>query len=62
MEKYVKELFTEEVLEITSKLYGIEREDLYNVGGFENYIYGFDKDNKSYIVRITHNSHVQLIK
>lgn len=26
MEKYVKELFTEEVLEITSKLYGIERE------------------------------------
>lgn len=57
MEKYVKELFTEEVLEITSKLYGIEREDLYIVGGFENYIYGFDKDNKSYIVRITHNSH-----
>lgn len=57
MEKFVKELFTEGVIKEITSLYSIEKEQLYFVGGFENYVYGFEKDNKSYIVRISHSSH-----
>jgi len=55
MEKFVKELLTEKVLNEVKNLYAIN--ELYYVGGFENFIYGFDKDNQSYIVRISHSSH-----
>lgn len=57
MEKYVKELLTEKLLSEIAVLYGISKEKLYFVGGFENIIYGFDKNNESYILRITHSSH-----
>lgn len=60
MDKFVKELLTEEVLTEVSKRYNIERKQLYFVGGFENYIYGFDRDEKSYVVRISHSSHRDL--
>lgn len=57
MEKFVKELFTEEILDKTANFYGLSKENLKPVGGFENYIYGFAKGEKSYIVRISHSSH-----
>lgn len=57
MEKFVKELFTDEVLEKVASLYELKKDKLYTVGGFENYIYGFDKEGKSYIVRVSHSSH-----
>ncbi|HPN90226.1 MAG TPA: phosphotransferase, partial [Bacilli bacterium] len=41
----------------TASLYGLTKEELKPVGGFENYIYGFDKEEKSYIARISHSSH-----
>lgn len=56
MEKFVKELLTDKVLEEVGSLYGVKNSDLYFVGGFENYIYGF-KTDKEHIVRITHSSH-----
>lgn len=57
MEKFVKELLTEETLEKTALLYTVEMKELSFVGGFENFIYGFNKKDKSYIIRITHSSH-----
>lgn len=57
MEKIIKSLLTEDVLNSVALCYSINRKDLYFVGGFENFIYGFDKGSKSYIVRITHSSH-----
>lgn len=57
MEKFVRELLTEKVLEKVASLYGVTKEELYYVGGFENFIYGFDREGKSYIVRISHSCH-----
>lgn len=57
MEKFVKELLTDDVLKEIASLYGIKKDDLYFVGGFENFIFGFEKNEKSYIVRISHSSH-----
>jgi len=60
MDKFVKDLLGEDVLTEVSKRYDIEKDALYFVGGFENFIYGFDRDEKSYIVRISHSSHRDL--
>lgn len=57
MEKNVKLLLTNEVMEKVAAFYNLKIEDLYFVGGFENFIYGFKRDDASYIVRITHSSH-----
>ena len=57
MDKFVNDLLTEDILKEVSKRYDVKRENLYFVGGFENYIYGFDRGEKSYVVRISHSSH-----
>jgi Ser/Thr protein kinase RdoA (MazF antagonist) len=57
MDKYVNELFTESIISEVTSLYNISHEELYLVGGFENYVYGFTKEGKSYVVRISHSSH-----
>ncbi|HHZ11603.1 MAG TPA: aminoglycoside phosphotransferase, partial [Acholeplasmataceae bacterium] len=57
MDKFVKELLTEDVLVETAKRYGIGKEKVYFVGGFENFIFGFEANDKSFIVRISHSSH-----
>ena len=43
MDKYVNELFTESIISEVTSLYNISHEELYLVGGFENYVYGFTK-------------------
>lgn len=60
MEKHVKELLTEEVLVAVAQFYEIERNELMYVGGFENYIYGFKKNQDEFVVRLTHTSHRDL--
>lgn len=60
MDKFVKELLTEDVLVETAKRYGIGKEKVYFVGGFENFIFGFEANDKSFIVRISHSSHRDL--
>ena len=39
MDKFVNDLLTEDILKEVSKRYDVKRENLYFVGGFENYIY-----------------------
>ncbi|NLZ15783.1 MAG: phosphotransferase [Erysipelotrichaceae bacterium] len=60
MDKFVKDLLTEDVLIEVANRYNVNKENLYFVGGFENFIYGYDRDNQSYIVRISHSSHRDL--
>ena len=57
MDKNTKELLTEKVIEKAALLYGRKKDALYFVGGFENFVYGFDADGKSYIVRLSHSTH-----
>lgn len=57
MEKNIKSLFNDDILRQVARLYEIELEDLKPVGGFENFIYGFEKGHTDYIVRISHSSH-----
>lgn len=57
MDKFIHALFNDTILEEASKYYDVELNDLYKVGGFENYIYGFTKNNTEYIMRISHSSH-----
>ncbi|MEC0091972.1 phosphotransferase enzyme family protein [Paenibacillus macquariensis] len=40
-----------------SKLYGINKEDCNFIGGFQNSVYSYAKDNKNYVLRFTHDSH-----
>ncbi|MCF7931477.1 MAG: phosphotransferase [Acholeplasmataceae bacterium] len=57
MEAHIKALFSEQVLEKSGLFFGVKLEDLFEVGGFENFIYGYKKEGKDYILRISHASH-----
>jgi len=57
MEAHIKALFNEQVLEKSGLFFGVKLEDLFEVGGFENFIYGYKKEGKDYILRISHASH-----
>lgn len=57
MEKFVKELLTDDVIKSVASIYGLYSEKLTYIGGFENYIYGFNKDENAYILRLSHSSH-----
>ncbi|HEY8364273.1 MAG TPA: phosphotransferase [Haloplasmataceae bacterium] len=58
MEKNIKELITQDCISKVKELYGIEQ--VIEIGGFENFILGYHKDNENYILRITHSSHRNL--
>ena len=57
METHIKKAFTDAILDQVGKLYEIEAKSLYKVGGFENFIYGFEREDKVFIVRISHSDH-----
>ncbi|WP_127531028.1 phosphotransferase enzyme family protein [Paenibacillus kobensis] len=40
-----------------SKLYGIAKEECNFIGGFQNLVYSYAKDNKNYVLRFSHDSH-----
>lgn len=40
------------------ELYGTKSEDLTYVGGFENFVYSFQKDNQDYFIRIGESKHM----
>jgi len=57
MDKRIRELFTDDVLEKAAILFGSSLEKTKKVGGFENYIYQYNRDGLDYILRISHNIH-----
>ena len=60
MDKYIHDLFNDEILVSLIKYYDLTLKDILKVGGFENYIYGYKRDSNDYILRISHSSHRSL--
>lgn len=60
MDKFIHELFTNDIFEDLIKQFGLTSNEVYKVGGFENYIYGYKRHNQDYILRISHSSHRSL--
>ncbi len=56
MEKFIKDLFTKEILEEALSKYELEKDSIKQLGGFESFIYSFISHGKEYILRITHKS------
>lgn len=57
MEPRIKALFNDDILTQAGACFGVLLHDISFVGGFENFIYGFEKNQQSYILRISHTSH-----
>ncbi|RIW29595.1 hypothetical protein D3H55_18530 [Bacillus salacetis] len=57
MEKWVEELFNEEILQKAADYFGGDISSAKKLGDFENYVYEIHKDGKPYILRLTHSSH-----
>ncbi|MCJ8010821.1 phosphotransferase [Paenibacillus sp. KQZ6P-2] len=57
MEKETRELMNDQLLAEAAQLYGLSQQDLTYIGGFQNFVYEYDKGGKPFILRITHSSH-----
>jgi len=57
MEKYIHELFNEDILMQAAVRYSMDRNSLTKIGGFENFVYGYTWEDQEYILRLTHSSH-----
>lgn len=57
MERKTKELMNDQFLSDAAKFYDISLAELKYIGGFQNFIYEYEKKGKLYILRITHSSH-----
>lgn len=57
MEKHIKELLTDEVLEKCALTFGLRLDDVTYIGGFENFVYEFKRNEIEYILRIGHSDH-----
>ncbi|MBS4539164.1 phosphotransferase [Clostridium sp. D2Q-11] len=55
MDKNIREKFNEEILGLIAKRYGVSLKELDNIGGFENFVYEFNRKDKDYILRISHS-------
>ncbi|WP_226677255.1 phosphotransferase enzyme family protein [Rossellomorea aquimaris] len=57
MEKWIQELFTEDVLKDAASRFGCGTSHAKKLGDFENYVYEVHKGEVPYILRLTHSSH-----
>jgi len=57
VETIIKESMNDNVLETAYELFGIDKKFVEFIGGFENLVYSFKKDNEDYILRFVHSSH-----
>ena len=55
MEKRIKERFSETILHETIRRYGINKNQLRLLNGFESFIYEFERGSEEYILRIGHS-------
>ncbi|HUV27440.1 MAG TPA: phosphotransferase [Anaerolineales bacterium] len=55
MEKKIKERYSDQILYHAMTAFGIRADQIQILDGFESFIYEFDRDNKSYILRIGHS-------
>ncbi|WP_422657579.1 phosphotransferase enzyme family protein [Paenibacillus sp. EC2-1] len=57
MEQQIKELMNDKVLENAASSFGLNFSELKYIGGFQNFVYEYDRNGQQYILRITHSSH-----
>jgi Ser/Thr protein kinase RdoA (MazF antagonist) len=55
MEKRIKERYNNLILQQVKQSYGIRGDDIRMLDGFESFIYEFDRESKSFILRIGHS-------
>lgn len=55
MEEKIRRRFNENILAEAQQRYGIASENLEELGGFESFIYGFEKDAARYVLRLGHS-------
>lgn len=55
MEQHIREAMNDEILNKAKKLYEIETISYF--GGFENFIYMYEKDDSEYVLRFVHSDH-----
>ncbi|MFD1394693.1 phosphotransferase enzyme family protein [Kroppenstedtia eburnea] len=54
MKQEIRDLFNESILTETAERYGVLKDQVHFLKDAENYVYEFEKDNRPYILRITH--------
>ncbi|WP_096155915.1 phosphotransferase enzyme family protein [Bacillus sp. FJAT-45066] len=57
MEKWVEQLFNDDILKKAAGKYGADSTEAKKLGDFENYVFEVTKDSKPFILRLTHSSH-----
>jgi len=55
LKQEIKDLYNEQILDQALALYGLEKSAVTDLGGFESFIYSFDRDGRGYILKITHS-------
>lgn len=64
MEKFIKEIYNDKILQEAIERYGFNKSKIIKLDGFQSFVYECEKDDEPYILRITHSSHrsINLIK
>ncbi len=57
MEKNIKEAMNDLLIEKALILYDIDKNQFKSLGGFENFVYEYEKEGISYILRFVHSTH-----
>lgn len=57
MEQWIDNMFTTERLQKAAQFFGADATEAIKRGDFENYVYEVKKDEKPYMLRMTHTSH-----
>ncbi len=57
MEKEVEILFSDEIIDFGTRVFGLDHDSLEKLGSFENYVFSARKNNEACILRFTHSSH-----
>ena len=57
MEKSIHGIYGPEILEEAMNRFRVEPGNISELGGFESYVYEFVREDRGYILRITHSSH-----
>lgn len=57
MEEYIQKEMNQNILNQAAVLYDIEPHNIQKIGGFENFVFEYVKDNKPFIMRFVHSGH-----
>jgi Ser/Thr protein kinase RdoA (MazF antagonist) len=57
MEQHIKESMNQRFQDQALALYGLEKRDLEDLEGYENFVYGYGENGKEYVLRLVHSDH-----